>query len=237
MTLIELKDIHLLLGGHIILDNISLRIEKGQVVAVIGPNGAGKTVLMKIILGLLHPTYGIIKRPPNLRIGYVPQRLDFDRTFPLTVREFMLTRAGERLFWPRKETLKEISNHLEKVGVGQVLNQRIGTLSGGQLQRVLIASSLLGEPEVLILDEPSAGIDVATEGTVYNLIHQLNRDEGLTIVLVDHDLDVVYRYADQVICLNRTLLCQGIPHQVLNAEVIEQVFGAMTMPFLHHRVE
>lgn len=237
MTLIELKDIHLLLDGHIVLDNVSLRIEKGQVAAIIGPNGAGKTVLIKTILGLFHPTYGIIRRPPSLRIGYVPQRLDFDRTFPLTIKEFMLTRAGGRIFWPQKETLREIQGLLEKVGVSRMLDHRIGALSGGELQRVLIASSLLRQPELLILDEPSTGIDVATEGTIYNLIYELNRNEGITIVLVDHDLDVVYRYADQVICLNRSVLCQGIPHQVLNAEVIEQVFGAMTSSFLHHRTE
>lgn len=212
-------------GNNVVLRDVSFAVSQGEVAALIGPNGSGKTSLMKAILGL-HPSSGTIqvfgKHLHAVRdmIGYVPQRLDFDREFPITVREFMdLARHAHC-------PVTRIEAKIKEVGLPeQVLEQRLGSLSGGQLQRVLIAQAILNEPAILFLDEPAAGIDIAGEATLTEIIEHLNKEHGTTILLVSHDIGMVSDLVDNVICVNKKLLCYGPPKSALTLRKIGELFG------------
>jgi ABC-type Mn2+/Zn2+ transport system ATPase subunit len=237
------EDLSLTLRGQVIFDEISFVVDQGEIAILIGPNGAGKTMLMRTMLNLLRAQTGrvtIFGRPNTqlsdaaMRVGYMPQRLDFDRTFPITVEEVMLLRLRKNGFWlHRSAHREEVRASLAAVRADELCDRRIGELSGGELQRVLLAYALLTGPELLMLDEPAAGVDVAGEETFYELIHHLRSERNLTVVMVSHDLDVVYRYADQVLCLNRRLLCRGAPREVLGKEILEQTYGVMAGTYHH----
>lgn len=212
-------------GDYLAVDDVSFKVEKGQIVAVIGPNGSGKTTLVRAVMGLL-PHSGEVVWDGEPKIGYVPQRLDFDRTFPLTVEELMLLRLPGHRFWRHdKEAHEAVTHSLEDVGAARLIEKKIGTLSGGELQRVLIANAMLPNPSILVLDEPSSGIDIEGEETIYGLIHRIADERGMTVLLVSHDLDIVFKHADQVICMNRKLICEGVPQKVLTPEAIERAFA------------
>ncbi len=240
---VVVRDLSLQLGGQTIFEDISFTVDEGEIAILIGPNGAGKTMLMRTMLNLLSAQTGSVAffgrdnrnlGPVRHRIGYMPQRLDFDRTFPITVYEVMLLRLRKSGFWSNRRARREaISATLARVHAENLIDRRIGQLSGGELQRVLLAYALLTHPDLLLLDEPAAGVDVAGEDTFYALIHHLRHEENLTVVMVSHDLDVVFRYADQVLCLNRRLLCTGAPHSVLGPEVLEQTYGSMAASYHH----
>ncbi len=234
MSLVEVKELNVIFGEHTILDDVSFSIDRGDIVAVIGPNGAGKTVLLKTLLGIQKPTSGEIVIKQGLKTGYAPQKLEFDRDFPMTVEEFMLMQSHNRIIFPARETKQKISTLLEEVGVEGVAFKKIGELSGGQLQRVLIAASLAGDPDIVYLDEPSAGVDIGGEQTIYHLIDEIHKSRGLTLVIVSHDIDFVYRASNKVLCLNRRKLCFGIPEEALTAEVLNKVFLEMATPY-HHK--
>jgi zinc transport system ATP-binding protein len=223
-TVLKVSDCAVMLDGLTLLSGVSFTVRKGEALAVIGPNGAGKTLLFKALLGLV-PFSGRIEWHTGLRIGYVPQRFPVDKTVPLTVREFFLLKAKQ--FWfPNRTFLQHLSHELSLVGLSQeVLERPVGELSGGQLQRLLIAWAMLDHPEVMLFDEPTAGIDVGFEETVYHLLQRLQRERGTTILLISHELNIVYRYADQVLCLNRKMLCHGKPHEVLHPEDLTRLFG------------
>ncbi len=232
MSLLSVKNLTVSYGDKVVVENVSFELNRRDILAVIGPNGSGKTTLMKAILALV-PATGEIHWPEKTRCGYVPQRFDFDRTFPLTVAEAFLLRLGHNFWWRDVRSNQEIKAALEQVGALSLLDQRIGDLSGGQLQRVLIAYSLLGKPEILFFDEPATGIDLGGEETVYNLIHKLVHEAGLTVIFISHDLDVVYRHATAVICLNRKMVCHGAPRQVLTGEMLEQIYGQYVGAYQH----
>ncbi len=245
-TAVEVRDLSLHLGSQTIFEDISFVVDEGEIAILIGPNGAGKTMLIRSMLNLLSTQTGSVTifgrdnrdlGPVRHRIGYMPQRLDFDRTFPITVCEVMLLRLRKSGFWSNRRTRRDtISTTLARVHAENLIDRRIGRLSGGELQRVLLAYALLTHPDLLFLDEPAAGVDVAGEDTFYELIHHLRREENLTVVMVSHDLDVVFRYADQVLCLNQRLLCKGAPHSVLGPEVLEQTYGSLAASYRHpHR--
>lgn len=214
------------LGGVTVLDDVSFAVAQGEVAALIGPNGSGKTTLMRAILGLTPAAAGTIrifgKHLHAVRdlIGYVPQRFDFDHDFPITVREFLDLARHPHC------PVSRIAEKIKEVGLPtRVLDQQLGSLSGGQMQRTLIAQAILNNPAILFLDEPTTGIDVSGEATLYEIIEHLNVEHGTTILLVSHDIALVSDMVDNVICVNRKLLCYGPPHTALTLRKMEEVFG------------
>lgn len=230
---ITVDHLHLRFGQEEPLFNdLSLRIDQGELVAIIGPNGSGKTSLIKIILGLLPHTGGTFTLHEK-RIGYVPQHLGKDEFSPLTVSELFSLKMKKAGFWlPKRGQKTEIKQALERTRVTHVIDRQIKHLSGGELQRVMIAYALIDKPGLLILDEPVSGIDIHGEQDFFDLIEDIHEKDGLTIIMISHDIDVVYRYATQVICLNRQLVCQGVPSDVLTKEAIEKTFS--TKHSLYH---
>ncbi len=215
-------------GDSRILENVNASVFRGGTTAVIGPNGAGKTTLLLAILGLARHTGAIRfaggRRP---RIGYVPQRLVFDRGAPVTAMDF-LAAAIQR--WPlwlgmRREARRRASEALERVGAGHLARSPMGRLSGGEHQRVMLALALSGRPELLLLDEPVAGVDIAGEQIFCDLLDELKKECDLTLVLVSHDLSMVTSHADHVICLNKTVRCQGPAPEVLTPENLASLYG------------
>lgn len=230
------------LDQHTVLNNISFTVAPEQTTAIIGPNGAGKSILLKAILKLIPKEHGSVKifgidheqfsRLAPL-ISYIPQSFVMNQNFPLTVRGlFALSTPGPiGLSAAAHERMMDL---LQMVGMNNIASARLSTLSGGQLQRVLIAYSLLKKPRLLLLDEPSAGIDIRGQETIYTLLERIQRQEHVTLVLVSHELDIVARHAAQVLCLNRNLICAGTPEKALTTEVLEQMYGASASHFTHH---
>lgn len=222
---IEAKQLSLTLGKEPLFSDLDLNISKGEFVAVIGPNGSGKTSLIKLILGLYAPTGGHLDVYEK-RIGYVPQYLQKDEFLPLTVRELFSLKLECGHFWfNRSADDQAIRAALKKTQIERVIDENIRHLSGGEFQRVMIAYALIDNPGLLILDEPVSGIDIAGEQDFFDMLERIHKQERMTILLISHDLNVVYRYASQVICLNRRLICQGVPSDVLTPETIEKTFS------------
>lgn len=234
--ILEVKNLSVVLGSEEILKDISFSVKSGTALAVIGPNGAGKTTLFKALLGLV-PFRGEIRWGAGVRVGYVPQRFDIDRSIPLTVQEFFLLKS--RHFWWRTQLfLEHLEHDLGVVGLSNhILGREVTDLSGGELQRLLIAWAIVDHPEVLLFDEPTAGIDVGFQETIYHLMHRLQEERGTTIVLISHDLNVVYRYAAEVVCINKVMVCQGKPQEVIQPDELAKIYGAGGL-YLHpdHRV-
>lgn len=230
-VILEVKNLSVTLDSEEILRNISFSVKKGEALAIIGPNGAGKTVLFRALLGLL-PYKGEIRWQDGVKIGYVPQKFVIDRSTPLTVGEFFLLRCS-RFWFPHKNFKDHLGHELSLVGLPEsILKKPVSELSGGQLQRILVSWAMLNHPDVLLFDEPTAGIDVGAEETVYNLIHKLQDERGTTVLLISHDLGVVYRYAQSVLCVNKKLICYGAPQEVLNPEELSRLYGEGR--FYHH---
>jgi zinc transport system ATP-binding protein len=202
-------------GGAHILDRVSLAVHPREIVTLIGPNGSGKTTLLKAILGLMRAE-GEITRRPGLKIGYVPQQFERDASLPLTVAGFL------GLFAPAKAA----EAALARVGIAQAKNRQLGALSGGELARVLLARAIASRPDLLVLDEPMAGVDVAGEAALYHLIAEIRDELGCGVLLVSHDLHVVMAQADRVVCLNRHVCCEGDAHTVVRDPAFLELFGA-----------
>mgnify|MGYP001809662426 CR=1 FL=1 len=219
------------LGGAKVLDGLSLSVHEGDFLAVLGPNGGGKTTLLKVMLGLVRPTSGSVtvfgKEPGRAggRIGYVPQRLDFDRTFPISAMEVVLMgRLARKRLLQRygREDRQKALEALETTGLASLAQRRIGALSGGELQRVLIARALAGEPELLLLDEPTASVDPEMKTTIYDLLDQLKKSH--TIVLVTHDTGTIGRHVSRIACLNCTLDMHE-PGSTLGRSALDSLYG------------
>lgn len=226
-TLLRVKNLSVSLDSQKLLDNLNFNLKKGEVLAVIGPNGAGKTVLVKTLLGMF-PYKGEISWSKEATIGYVPQKIEADRHLPLNLKNLLAAKAS--VLRLKNFSMKKLA---EEVGLNEAaLNTPIGHLSGGQFQRALIAFALLGNPTVLILDEPTASIDKPGEEKMYELVRRLRDAHSLTVILVSHELSVVYNYATQVLCLNVHGICFGEPEKVLNPETLEQVYGEHK--YFHH---
>lgn len=201
-----------------ILQNISLTIEPGKVVTLIGPNGAGKTTLVRILLGLLPADSGKIERKTGLRIGYMPQRVALEHTLPITVRRFLRN--------SRWGTEQDIDAILEELRISHLAQQQLIATSGGELQRVLLARALLGKPNLLVLDEPAQGVDLAGQAELYQLIGNICRENNCGALMISHDLNLVMSATDEVICLNHHVCCHGQPEHVTNDPAFLELFGA-----------
>jgi zinc transport system ATP-binding protein len=225
---LSVTDLNVELEGENVINNLSFELKKGDTLTILGPNGAGKTVLLKTLLGLL-PYTGEIKWKKNSRIGYVPQRMPFIKDIPLSVKDFLKL---------KKISEKEVKGILNSVGFkGNFLDKKIGNLSSGQFQRILIAWSLIKNPQVLLFDEPTTGIDIEGEETVYNLLAKLKEERKLTILLVTHDLSVVYAFSNYVICLNKQPICYGFPQEVLTPVNLKRLYGEEVKYYRHKHVE
>lgn len=242
---IELNNVSFSYGDHAILENLSFSVHKGEYLGVIGPNGGGKTTLIKIILGLLNPTSGVVSLfgqdrhdfKDKHRIGYVPQRAtQAEVDFPATVYEIVKTGRIPRLGFFEKFTKKDIDavEHAMNIsGVAKYRDTRIGSLSGGERQRVFIARALASEPDVLILDEPTVGVDIGVQKTFYDFLSSLNRDHNLTIIFISHDIDVVSQETKTVLCLNHKLVCHGLPQDLLSEHILEKLYGKHSQRIPH----
>ncbi|HOB61130.1 MAG TPA: zinc ABC transporter ATP-binding protein ZnuC [Candidatus Competibacteraceae bacterium] len=215
--------------GNAILEDVSLQLAAGEIVALIGPNGAGKSTLIRIVLGLLRPSRGRVWLKPGLRVGYMPQRLAIDGTLPLTVRRFITLGAPA--------SHQRVQAALAEVGAAHVLDTPVQAISGGELQRVLLARALLREPDLLVLDEPSQGVDLNGQYELYELIGRLRQQRGCGILMVSHELQLVMAATDHVVCLNRHVCCSGHPDHVVRDPGYLALFGldgVRNLAIYHH---
>jgi zinc transport system ATP-binding protein len=235
--LLYVSNLQVKFNHELILEDISFELKRNETLAIIGPNGAGKTTLFRALLGLI-PYKGKVEWQKGIKIGYVPQRLSIEHDLPLTTEEFF-TLKGKEIKNKEIETVlsivgfekdKSYQGHIKD----RILNKKIGTLSGGELQRVLVAWALLDHPDVLLFDEPTAGIDISSEVTIYSLLHKLQVKEKLTILLISHELQLVYKYATNVICLNKQKVCYGKPKDVFMNENLIRLFGNDVGFYQHH---
>lgn len=220
MSLIDAQGLTVRLDGHEVLSDVTMRVEAGEIVTILGPNGSGKSTLLRALLGILPLAAGGVTRAKGLRVGYVPQRLAVDRTLPMTVRRFLSlpVRVGDA----------DAAAALARVGLPEVAARQMGELSGGQFQRVLLARALLARPQLLILDEPTQGLDQPGEAAFYRLIEEVRRETGVAVLMVSHDLHVVMAASDRVICLNGHICCEGTPRVVSTAPEYRALFGLGT---------
>lgn len=224
---VKVTGLNVTLNGVRALREVNLVVPRGGQTVIIGPNGAGKTTFLLALLGQTSYSGRIAVDPPEARIGYVPQKLDFDRRMPVSVMEFMALGLSARPLWlglsPKVRAKAGI--WLEAVRAESLAGRRLGELSGGELQRVLLAAALAQEPEVLVLDEPSTGVDIRGEQLLCEILDALKGRDGLTQVVVSHDLATCLAHADWVVCLNRTVIAQGEPSQVITENVLTDTFG------------
>lgn len=204
--------------GRVLLQSVDIDVHPREIVTVIGPNGAGKTTLVRALLGLIAPASGTVQRAVGLRIGYAPQRFDVDRALPMTVARFLALGGSH--------SEVEAVAVLGEVGAGHLGGQQIASLSGGELQRIVIARALLRKPQLLVLDEPVRGVDYAGEAELYELIGALRDKRGLGVLLVSHDLHVVMARSDRVVCINGHVCCSGVPQTVARDPEYVRLFGA-----------
>jgi len=229
-TLINAKALAFSDGGRRILSGVDLEVAPSEIVTIVGPNGSGKTTLLRLLIGALKPSAGLIERRADLRLGYTPQRLALDRTLPMTVDRFLA--LGEAATRGRREEM------LTRVGLPCIDQAQLIDLSGGELQRVLLARALLRNPHLLVLDEPTQGLDQPGEAAFYRLIERVRKDTGCAVLMVSHDLHVVMRASDRVICLNGHICCQGTPTLVLDHPEYRRLFGHgndSALALYHHK--
>jgi ABC-type Mn2+/Zn2+ transport system ATPase subunit len=228
MNRLEVKNLSVSVDGTHLLDDVSFELGAGERLIIIGPNGAGKTVLIKSLLGLMQHD-GEVEWAKDVRIGYVPQKIDADRHLPITYRDLFVSKCSIV-----GESIEKINKITESVGLAKrMLETPVGHLSGGQFQLGLIAFALIGKPNVLILDEPTASVDEPGEEHIYSLIHRLQQQYDLSVIAVSHDLSFVYKHATKVLCLNRRSVCMGKP-EVVTPSVLSELYGESQSLYVHH---
>jgi zinc transport system ATP-binding protein len=230
---VEISSLSLLYGSHTVLEDITLNISSGEFISIVGPNGGGKSTLIKLMLGLLEPTSGLIKidghRPSQLDsryFGYVPQLKTADRSFPATAVE--LVASGIEANWPARlnRTLVAASiDALRKVSAEELAGKQLSKLSGGELQRIYLARSIAREPKILLLDEPATGIDSASETDLNNILEKIREETKTTVIMVTHDWETAYHHSDKVIILNKNVICFNTPEKAFTDEVLRIAFG------------
>ncbi|MCU1346871.1 MAG: putative metal transporter ATP-binding protein [Acidimicrobiia bacterium] len=234
VPLIELTAVsHYYQHGTAVVADVDLAVHAHQFTGLVGPSGSGKTTLLRILLGALAPSTGDCRRAAGLRTGYVPQVEVVNWNFPVTVIETVLmARPAHRVPWATRAEKLDAAAVLERLGIGDLAGRHIRELSGGQQQRVFIARALLGDPDVLLMDEPTSGVDVRTRHDILHLLEELNRD-GLAVVLTTHDLNGIAAHLPHLVCLNVTVQGLGAPHDVLTPDILERTYGA-PMEVLDH---
>ncbi len=232
--LIHLERVSCSYGGDAVLADVDLAVTAGEFTGIVGPSGSGKTTLLRVLLGTVSPVSGTVERRQGLRLGYVPQVDAVNWSFPVTVDECVLMARthGRRLPWRSRAEREEVADVLARLGIEALAGRHIRDLSGGQQQRVFIARALLGKPQLLLMDEPTSGVDVRTRHEILHLLDDLNR-EGLAIVLTTHDLNGMAAHLPNLVCLNTRILGRGTPQEVLTADVLERTYGAR-MDVLDH---
>ena len=231
--LVRLDSVELSYDGAPVLAGVDLTLRAGDFVGVVGPSGAGKTTLLRLALGTLRPTTGRVERARGLRVGYVPQLETVSWSFPVTVAECVLMVRSDRwLPWATRAERRAVTEVLDRLGIAHLADRHIRELSGGQQQRMFLARALLREPQLLLLDEPTSGIDVATRHEMLHLLGHLH-DEGTTILLTTHDLNGVAAHVPELVALHGTVVHRGRPQEVMTPAVLERTFGA-PMEVLEH---
>lgn len=220
MSLIELNNLSVAYGSHKVLRDVSLTINQGEILTVVGPNGSGKTTLFRALIGSAKPASGWITRSDNLRIGYVPQRLHIGTTLPITVERFLRIQKNSSLIF--------CAEALAKAGIQQLAQKQVSDLSGGQFQRVMLASALLTKPNLLLLDEATQGLDQPGSADFYRQIEKVRTETNCAVVMISHELHVVMSASDRVICLNGHICCEGAPEIVTSDPEYRALFGAGT---------
>ena len=231
--LVELNDVTFGYGAEPALEDICLHLHPGQFAALVGPSGAGKTSLLKLILGTLQPTRGevcmhgqALNGQPAPRVGYVPQLETVDWNFPVTVEQVVLMGRARRSGiwpWPGAEDKRRLDEVLDRLGIGALARRHIRDLSGGQQQRVFLARALIAEPDLLVLDEPTTGVDMRTAENVLHMLGDLNR-QGMTILMTTHDLNAAAAHLPWVVCLNRRVIAQGTPEEIFTVETLNATY-------------
>lgn len=217
VDLVKLQDIQVQFANQPVLQQVNLTLHKDCITTLIGPNGAGKTTLVRVVLGLIQPNSGSVWRQSGLQVGYMPQKLQIDRTFPLTVKRFLQTVKGV--------SLQQMEQALGAVSAEHLLRHSLHDLSGGETQRVMLARALLREPDLLVLDEPVQGVDINGQVELYDLIARIRRERGCGVLMISHDLHLVMSATDHVVCLNRHICCSGHPEQVSHDPSFTALFG------------
>ena len=217
MMLIKINALDVKYGGKKVLQNLHLSLIEREIVTIVGPNGSGKTTLFKAIIGTAPISSGKVILKPNLKIGYVPQQLNIDGSLPLTVSRFLQI--------AQKNNGKSLKQALEMVGIEDILKAQISKLSGGQMQRVLLARAIVNQPDVLLLDEATRGLDQPGAAAFYRLIENIRTDTGCAVLMISHDLHVVMAASDRVICLNGHICCEGAPQTVATSPQYKALFG------------
>lgn len=226
--ILKVKDLKVVFGKLIAVEKVDFELEKGESLAVIGPNGSGKTTLLRALMKII-AYKGLIEWSAETKIAYVPQRIDLEKNLPLTVHDFL---SAKIKLWRLSE--KEIEAVLNLVNLPvSILRTRLGLLSAGQFQRTTIAFALIGNPNVILFDEPTAEVDLPGEEQFYDTLHRLQDERQLTLIVVSHDLSLVFRYATKVICLNGKMFCYGSPKEVLTTDQLHQLYGG-SRGFYHH---
>jgi ABC-type Mn2+/Zn2+ transport system ATPase subunit len=227
MDLIKFERVTSRYGREPVLVNIDLTVAEGDFIGVVGPSGSGKSTLLKTIAGTVRPIAGRLVRGPSLAIGYVPQVETVNWYFPVTVREAVLMARTDRRIvpWSSRTDRAEADEMLDRLGLADLGDRHIRELSGGQQQRVFIARAMLRQPKLLLLDEPTSGVDVRTRHDVMHLVHELHH-QGIAIVLTTHDLNGIASHLPWIVCLNQEVIAEGTPRDVITSEVLERTYGA-----------
>ncbi len=224
--LIRLDEVTFGYDSETVVEDVTLGIRERDFVGVVGPSGSGKTTLLRLLLGTATPHTGTVTRLPDVAIAYVPQLETVNWNFPVTVNECVLmARSGRVLPWTTRAERADVAAVLDRLGIGHLAKRHIRELSGGQQQRMFIARALLRQPRLLLMDEPTSGVDVTSRHDMLHLLGELNA-EGMAIMLTTHDLNGVAAHLPQLVALHKSVIAQGTPHEVINGPVMEATFGA-----------
>ena len=220
-------------GSAVVIEDVTFNVTEGEFVGVVGPSGGGKTTVLRALLGTIDPSYGLVARRTDARVGYVPQVEAVDWSFPVTVGDVVrMTMPRPRFGRLASRDVRRVAHVLERLGIAEFASRQINSLSGGQQQRVFLARALVHEPELLVLDEPAGGVDVATRHEILHLLADLHHD-GMSIVLTTHDINGLAAHLPRLMCFNRTVIADGPPAEVLHPYVLERTYGA-PMSVLQH---